>query len=396
MSKLSIRDLDLKGKRVFVRVDFNVPLDEQGRVTNDARIQASLPTIQFVLQHQGRVILASHLGRPKGKVNPKMSLKPVAEALSKILNRKVSLASDCVGDAVLAQAKDMKEGDILLLENLRFHAEEEANDPEFSKQLAALCDVYVNDAFGTAHRAHASTVGMIPYVGEAAAGLLMEKELAYLGKAVSSPERPYVAILGGAKVSDKIGIIENLLKLVDVLLIGGGMAYTFLQAEEFEVGKSLVETDKVPLAESLLRKAEGSKGKLLLPIDHVVANKIDASADAKITSIQETPIEWMGLDIGPETIARFKTHIATAKTILWNGPLGVFEIETFAAGTIAIAQAVAESSATTIVGGGDTIAAVTKAGVAGKISHISTGGGASLEFLSGIKLPGVEELSEKR
>jgi phosphoglycerate kinase len=396
MSKLSIRDLDLKGKRVFVRVDFNVPLDEQGRVTNDARIQASLPTIQFVLQHQGKVILASHLGRPKGKVNPKMSLKPVAEALSKILNRKVSLASDCVRDAVLAQTKDMKEGDILLLENLRFHAEEEANDPEFSKQLAALCDVYINDAFGTAHRAHASTVGMIPYVGEAAAGLLMEKELTYLGKAVSSPERPYVAILGGAKVSDKIGIIENLLKLVDVLLIGGGMAYTFLQAEEFEVGKSLVETDKVPLAESLLRKAEGSKGKLLLPIDHVVANKIDASADAKITSIQETPIEWMGLDIGPETIARFKTHIATAKTILWNGPLGVFEIERFAAGTIAIAEAVAESSATTIVGGGDTIAAVTKAGVAGKISHISTGGGASLEFLSGLKLPGVEALSEKR
>jgi phosphoglycerate kinase len=396
MSKLSIRDLDLKGKRVFVRVDFNVPLDEQGRVTNDARIQASLPTIQFVLQHQGKVILASHLGRPKGKVNPKMSLKPVAEALSKILNRKVSLASDCVGDAVLAQTKDMKEGDILLLENLRFHAEEEANDPEFSKQLAALCDVYINDAFGTAHRAHASTVGMIPYVGEAAAGLLMEKELTYLGKAVSSPERPYVAILGGAKVSDKIGIIENLLKLVDVLLIGGGMAYTFLQAEEFEVGKSLVETDKVSLAESLLRKAEGSKGKLLLPIDHVVANKIDASADAKITSIQETPIEWMGLDIGPETIARFKTHIATAKTILWNGPLGVFEIERFAAGTIAIAEAVAESSATTIVGGGDTIAAVTKAGVAGKISHISTGGGASLEFLSGLKLPGVEALNEKR
>jgi phosphoglycerate kinase len=395
MSKLSIRDLNLRGKRVFVRVDFNVPLDDQGRVTNDARIQASLPTIQFVLQHQGRAILASHLGRPKGKVNLKMSLKPVAEALSKILNRKVSLASDCVGEAVLTQTKDMKEGDVLLLENLRFHAEEEANDPEFSKQLAALCDVYVNDAFGTAHRAHASTVGMIPYVGKAAAGLLMEKELAYLGKAVSNPERPYVAILGGAKVSDKIEIIENLLKLVDVLLIGGGMAYTFLQAEEFEVGKSLVESDKIPLAESLLRKAEKSRVKFLLPIDHVVANKVDASADTKTTSIQETPIEWMGLDIGPETIARFKTYIAMAKTILWNGPLGVFEIEKFAAGTIAIAEAVAESSATTIVGGGDSIAAVTKAGVAGKISHISTGGGASLEFLSGIKLPGVEALSNK-
>jgi phosphoglycerate kinase len=395
MSKLSIRDLGLKGNRVFVRVDLNVPLDDQGRVANDARIQASLPTIQFVQQHQGRVILASHLGRPKGKVNPKMTLKPVAEALSKILNRKVSLASDCVGDSLLTQTKEMKEGDVLLLENLRFHAEEEANDPEFSKQLAALCDVYINDAFGTAHRAHASTVGMIPYVGKAAAGLLMEKELAYLGKAVSNPERPYVAILGGAKVSDKIEVIENLLKLVDVLLIGGGMAYTFLQAEEFEVGKSLVETDKVPLAESLLRKAEESKVKLLLPIDHVVANKVDAGADTKITSIQETPMEWMGLDIGPETIARFKTHIATAKTILWNGPLGVFEIEKFAAGTVAIAEAVADSAATTIVGGGDSIAAVTKAGVAAKISHISTGGGASLEFLSGIKLPGVEALSEK-
>jgi phosphoglycerate kinase len=395
MSKLSIRDLDLKGKRVFVRADLNVPLDEQGRVTNDARIQASLPTIQFAQQHQGRVILTSHLGRPKGKVNPKMSLKPVAEALSKILNRKVPLASDCVGDSVLVQTKEMKEGDVLLLENLRFHAEEEANDPEFSKQLAALCDVYVNDAFGTAHRAHASTVGMVSYVGKAAAGLLMEKELAYLGRAVSNPERPYVAILGGAKVSDKIEIIENLLKLVDVLLIGGGMAYTFLEAEGFEVGKSLVETDKVPLAEALLRKAEARKVKLLLPIDHVVASMVDASAETKTTSIQETPIEWMGLDIGPETIARFKTYIATAKTILWNGPLGVFEIEKFAAGTIAIAEAVAESSATTIVGGGDSIAAITKAGVAEKISHISTGGGASLEFLSGIKLPGVEALTNK-
>jgi phosphoglycerate kinase len=395
MSKLSIRDLDLKGKRVFVRADLNVPLDEQGRVTNDARIQASLPTIQFAQQHQGRVILTSHLGRPKGKVNPKMSLKPVAEALSKILNRKVPLASDCVGDSVLVQTKEMKEGDVLLLENLRFHAEEEANDPEFSKQLAALCDVYVNDAFGTAHRAHASTVGMVSYVGKAGAGLLMEKELAYLGRAVSNPERPYVAILGGAKVSDKIEIIENLLKLLDVLLIGGGMAYTFLEAEGFEVGKSLVETDKVPLAEALLRKAEARKVKLLLPIDHVVASMVDASAETKTTSIQETPIEWMGLDIGPETIARFKTYIATAKTILWNGPLGVFEIEKFAAGTIAIAEAVAESSATTIVGGGDSIAAITKAGVAEKISHISTGGGASLEFLSGIKLPGVEALTNK-
>jgi len=395
MNKLSIRDLDLKGKRVFVRVDFNVPLDDQGRVANDARIQASLPTIQWALQRQGRVILASHLGRPKGKVNPKMSLKPVAEVLSKALNFKVPLAPDCVGEAVAGQIRQVKDGQVVLLENLRFHAEEEANDPEFSKQLAALCDVYVNDAFGTAHRAHASTVGMIPHVAKAAAGLLMEKELAYLGNAVSNPERPYVAIMGGAKVSDKIEVIANLLKLVDVLLIGGGMAYTFLQAEEFEVGKSLVEEDKIPLAASLLQKAEERKVKLLLPIDHVVANKVDASADTKTTSIQETPIDWMGLDIGPETIARFKSHIASAKTILWNGPMGVFEIEKFALGTLAIAEAVAASSATTIVGGGDSIAAVSKAGVAGNISHISTGGGASLEFLSGMKLPGVEALSEK-
>ncbi len=395
MNKVSIRDLDLKGKRVFIRVDFNVPLDDEGRVSNDARIVASLPTIQDALQHQGRVILASHLGRPKGKVNSKMSLKPVAETLSRHLNLKVRLAPDCVGEAVLAQTKQLKDGEVLLLENLRFHMQEEANDPEFSKQLAALCDVYVNDAFGTAHRAHASTVGMISFVGAAAAGLLMEKELAYLGKAVSSPEHPYVAILGGAKVSDKIGVIENLLKLVDVLLIGGGMAYTFLQSEEFEVGKSLVEGDKVSLAALLIQKAEERKVKLLLPIDHVVANKIDESAETKTTSIQETPIEWMGVDIGKDTIARFKTHIACAKMILWNGPMGIFEIEKFAAGTLAIAQAVAESSATTIVGGGDSVAAVTKAGVAGKISHISTGGGASLEFLAGIQLPGVEALNNK-
>jgi phosphoglycerate kinase len=377
MDKLTIRDLDLKGKRLFIRVDFNVPLNEEGRISNDARIRASLSTIQLALKQGARVILASHLGRPKGKVNPKMSLKPVAEALEKHLRRKVIMAPDCVGEA---------------LENLRFHPEEEANDPEFSKQLASLCDVYVNDAFGTAHRAHASTVGMIQYVGKAAAGLLMEKELNYLGKAISNPDRPYVAILGGAKVSDKIEVIENLIKLVDVLLIGGGMAYTFLQAEEFEVGKSLVETDKLPLAKSLLKKAAERKVKLILPVDHLVTSKIDATAPTRVTSIQETPIDWMGVDIGPETTRRFKARIAEAKTILWNGPLGIFEIDQFAQGTMAIARAVAESSATTIVGGGDSIAAVTKAGVADRISHISTGGGASLEFLSGLELPGVAAL----
>ena len=395
MSKLSIRDLDLKGKRTFIRVDFNVPLDEEGRITDETRILASLPTLKYAIQNQGRVILASHLGRPKGRVNPKLSLKPVAEALARVLNRKVIMASDCIGETVLAQTRSLKDGDVLLLENLRFHAQEEANDPEFAKQLAALADLYVNDAFGTAHRAHASTVGMISYMDKAAAGLLMEKELAYLGKAISNPDRPYVAILGGAKVSDKIEIIENLLKLVDALLIGGGMAYTFLQAEEFEVGKSLVEVEKIPLAESLLRKAKEREVKLLLPVDHVVADKVDASAETKTTSIQETPIEWMGLDIGPETIARFKNHVASAKTILWNGPLGVFEIDKFAEGTMAMARAVAESPATSIIGGGDSIAAVTKAGVADKIDHISTGGGATLEFLSGRPLPGVEALSNR-
>jgi len=393
MNKLLIKDLDLKGKRVFIRVDFNVPLDEEGHVTNDARIQASLPTIRYALSQNGRVILASHLGRPKGKVNPKMSLKPVAAALGRLLGQKVLMASDCVGEEVLAQSRRLKDGEVLMLENLRFHSQEEANDPEFSKQLAALGELYVNDAFGTAHRAHASTVGMIQFVGKGAAGLLMEKELAYLGKAVSSPDRPYVAIIGGAKVSDKIQVIDNLLKVVDVLLIGGGMAYTFLVAEEYEVGKSLVETDKIALAESLLNTARERKVMLLLPVDHVVASKLSPTAEIKTTTIQETPMEWMGLDIGPETVARFRNQVALARTILWNGPLGVFEMEQFAQGTMAIAHAVAESSATTIIGGGDSIAAVTQAGVADKITHISTGGGASLEFLGGAKLPGVEALS---
>ena len=395
MNKLSIKDLQLKGKRLFLRVDFNVPLDQEGRITNDTRIKASLPTIQYAVANHARVILASHLGRPKGKVNPAMSLKPVAAALEKLLRQPVQMAQDCVGDAVLAQSKNLRDGEVLLLENLRFHPQEEGNDPEFSKQLATLCDLYVNDAFGTAHRAHASTAGMVPYVGNAAAGLLMESELTFLGKATRNPDRPYVAILGGAKVSDKIEVIENLLGVVDVLLIGGGMAYTFLASEEYEIGKSLVEIDKIPKASELLSMAQKRKVKLILPVDHVVTSKIDASAEHKVTSIQETPMEWMGVDIGPETIARFKQQIASAKTVLWNGPLGIFELEPFAQGTMAIAQAVAESHATTIVGGGDSIAAIHKAGVEGKISHISTGGGASLEFLGGLKLPGVEALTDK-
>lgn len=395
MNKLSIKDLQLKGNRLFVRVDFNVPLDQEGRITNDTRLKASLPTIQYALANHARVILASHLGRPKGKINPTMSLKPVATALEKLLRHPIQMAPDCVGDAVLAQSNSLREGEVLLLENLRFHSQEEANDPEFSKQLASLCDLYVNDAFGTAHRAHASTAGMVPFVGKAAAGLLMEKELTYLGKATRNPDRPYVAILGGAKVSDKIEVIENLLGVVDVLLIGGGMAYTFLASEEYEIGKSLVEAEKISTAGELLKMAQNRKVKLILPVDHVVTTKIDASSEHKVTSIQETPMEWMGVDIGPETIVRFKQQIAAAKTILWNGPLGIFEIEPFAQGTMAIAQAVAESHATTIVGGGDSISAIHKAGVEGKISHISTGGGASLEFLGGLKLPGVEALSDK-
>jgi phosphoglycerate kinase len=396
MNKLSIRDLDLQGKRLFIRVDFNVPLDEEGRITSDKRIKASLPTIQYALEQGASIILASHLGRPKGKVNPKMSLKPVAAALSKYLNKPVQMAPDCVGAEVLKLAQGLKTGEILLLENLRFHPEEEKNDLEFSKQLAALCDLYVNDAFGTAHRAHASTAGIIQYVPKAGAGLLMEKELSYLGKAVSNPDRPYVAIIGGAKVSDKIEIIENLLKLVDVLLIGGGMAYTFLSAEEYEVGKSLVETDKIDLAKTLILHAQEKGVKLMLPVDHVVADKFEVSAQFKTTTIQETPADWMGLDIGPETIKRFSEQITAAKTILWNGPLGVFEMEPFSQGTLEIAKIVAENSgAISIVGGGDSVAAVSKAGVASKISHISTGGGASLEFLSGVKLPGVEALTDK-
>ncbi len=396
MNKLSIRDLELKGKRLFIRVDFNVPLDEECRITSDKRIKASLPTIQYALEQGASIILASHLGRPKGKVNAKMSLKPVAVALEKYLNRPVKMAPDCIGAEVLALAKALNPGEVMLLENLRFHPEEEKNDPEFSKQLAALCDLYVNDAFGTAHRAHASTAGIIQFVPQAGAGLLMEKELSYLGKAVSNPDRPYVAIIGGAKVSDKIEIIENLLKLVDVLLIGGGMAYTFLSAEEYEVGKSLVEADKIDLAKTLIQKAREKNVRLLLPVDHVVADKFEITAQTKTTTIQETPADWMGLDIGPETIKRFTEQILAAKTILWNGPLGVFEMEPFSHGTVEIAKVVAENShATSIVGGGDSVAAISKAGVASKISHISTGGGASLEFLSGLKLPGVEALTDK-
>ncbi len=388
MSTLSIRDLSLDGKRVFMRVDFNVPLAPGGKeITSDKRIKASLPSIQYALQHGAALILASHLGRPKGKPNPEMSLAPVAVRLAELLGKPVAMAPDCIGPAVEAMLP--APGEVLLLENLRYHAEEEKNDPEFSKKLAALCDVYVNDAFGSAHRAHASTVGMIPYVKECAAGLLMDKELEYLGKAVKNPDRPCVAILGGAKVSDKIEVIQNLMKVVDTLLIGGAMAYTFLRARGEETGKSLVEEDKLDLARQLMAEAGD---KLLLPVDHVVAAEFKAGAENEVVAV--VPAGMMGLDIGPNTIIEFSKVIAGAKTIIWNGPMGVFEMPPFDKGTVAIAKAVAASGAVSVVGGGDSEKAIKSAGVADKISHISTGGGASLEFLGGIELPGVKALEK--
>ena len=396
MPKLSIRDLDLKGKRVFMRVDFNVPLNDAGEITDDTRIRASLPTIKYAVEHGARLILASHLGRPKGKVNPKYSLRPAATRLSELLGKPVVFGVDCVGPEVEKQAAGLKDGDVMLLENVRFHAEEEKNDPEFARQLAALAQVYVNDAFGSAHRAHASTEGITRYLSPSAAGLLMEKELEYLSKAVENPARPYVAIVGGAKVSDKIDLLQNLLKFADSILIGGAMAYTFLKAQGVEVGLSRVEEDKLDLAKELLKSAETKGVKLLLPSDHVVAEKLDKDAVAEAVNTRNIPANRMGLDIGPVTRAAYAQEIARAKTIVWNGPMGVFEMDQFAQGTMAIAQAVAASSAVSIVGGGDSVAAVHKAGIAAKISHISTGGGASLEFLSGLKLPGVEALTDKK
>ena len=389
MAKLSIRDLDLKGKRVFIRVDFNVPLAPGGQeITSDKRIKASLPSIKYALEQGASLILASHLGRPKGKPNPEMSLKPVAKRLEELLGRPVKMAPDCVGPEV--EAMKPAPGEVLLLENLRFHPEEEKNDPGFAKKLASLCDVYVNDAFGSAHRAHASTEGMIKFVPKAAAGLLMDKELEWLTKATKNPERPCIAILGGAKVSDKIEVIQNLMKFVDRLLIGGAMAYTFLKAQGQPTGKSLVEADKVDLAKELLATAGG---KLLLPLDHVVAAELKEGAANEV--VETIPDEKMGLDIGPKTVKAYAKEITAAKTVIWNGPMGVFEKPPFDKGTMALAKAVAESGAVSVVGGGDSEKAIKSAGVADKITHISTGGGASLEFLSGIDLPGVAALTEK-
>jgi phosphoglycerate kinase len=387
----SIADLDVTGKRVFIRVDFNVPIKD-GTITDDTRIRAALPTITYALQHGATVILASHLGRPKGKPKPEYSLKPVAVHLASLLGRPVAFAVDCVGPAA-SDVIAANRGGVILLENLRFHAEEEANDPAFAQQLAALCDVYVNDAFGSAHRAHASTEGIVHFVKQAAAGFLMAAEIEYLGKALSHPDRPFVAILGGAKVSDKLEVIENLLGKVDALLIGGAMAYTFFKARGLPVGKSLVEDELVDTARALDARAKTQGVRLELPVDHVVAARIDAGVPTETLAVGDAAIgDRMGLDIGPLTVARYRDVIATAKTVVWNGPMGVFEIDAFAAGTIGVAQAVAAVHGTTIIGGGDSVAAVTRAGVAGRMTHISTGGGASLEFLGGRVLPGVAAL----
>src|ERR1700683_860202 len=403
MSKLSIRDLPINDRRVFMRVDFNVPLDN-GRVMDDTRIGETLHSIEYALRHGARLILASHLGRPKGKPNPKMSLKPVAERLRMLLDKElargenVGFSPDCVGPEAEEVATQLEMGQTLLLENLRFYSEEESNDEKFSKQLASLAEFYVNDAFGAAHRAHASTVGMTKFIPKAAAGLLMEKELKYLGKALEHPEPPFVAILGGAKVSDKIGVIRNLMDKVDSLNMGGGMAYSLLKAKGQESGKSLLEADKVDLARQLLEEAKKRNVKFLLPIDHVVAMKPETNAVVQqIGEGQPIPADRMALDIGPKTIELFSEEISRARTIVWNGPMGVFEVPGFSRGTFKIAHAVAENvGAISVVGGGDTVAAVHGAEIADKITHISTGGGASLEFLEGRKLPGVEALTDKK
>jgi phosphoglycerate kinase len=389
MPKLSIRDLNLEGKTLFIRVDFNVPLANGGlEITSDKRIRASLPTVQYALDQGAAVILASHLGRPKGKPNAEMSLKPIAAKLRELLGKPVAFAPDCIGPDV--EAMKPKVGEILLLENLRFHPEEEANDPIFSQKLAALCDLYVNDAFGTAHRAHASTVGMIAFVSQAGAGLLMEQELKYLTMVTAEPARPSVAIIGGAKVSDKIEVISNLIKIVDRLMIGGAMAYTFLKSQGHPIGKSLVEDDKLSLASELLNEFGD---KLMLPVDHVVSSEFKAGAESQV--VTTIPDGMMALDIGPATVAAYSQVIAGAKTIIWNGPMGVFEMPPFDKGTLGVAQAVASSGAISVVGGGDSEKAIKNTGLASKISHISTGGGASLEFLSGMILPGVAALTDK-
>ena len=405
MPKQSIRDIDLAHKRVFIRVDFNVPLTEDGStITDDTRIVATLPTIEYALRHKAKVILASHLGRPKGKPNPKYSLRPVVDRLRELLDKQigssvnVAFAPDCVGEIAEEMAHKLESGQVLLLENLRFHAEEEANDPAFSKQLAALAEIYVNDAFGSAHRAHASTEGITHFLKPSVAGLLMEKEITYLGKALESPEKPFVAIIGGSKISGKIDVLQNLLDKVDTLVVVGGMAYTFQRALGIKTGKSLVEEDRIEMAREALEKAKAKGVKLLLPVDNILADKFAPDASTKEWDCsKDFPEEWQGLDIGPKTVKLIDDVVANAKTIVWNGPAGVFEFPRFAVGTNAIAKAVAANkNATSIIGGGDSVSAINQAGVADQITHISTGGGASLEFLEGKKLPGVEALTQKQ
>ncbi len=397
MNKLTIDKVDLKGKRILVRVDFNVPLDENLNITDDIRITESLPTINKIIAEGGKAILMSHLGRPKGGPNPKYSLKPTAKRLGELLGKEVKLAPDCIGEETKAMVNAMQNGDVLILENVRFHPEEEKNDPEFAKQLAELGDVYINDAFGSAHRAHASTEGVTKYIKVCAAGYLMQKELDYLGGAITNPKRPYVAILGGAKISGKIDVINNLLGKVDTLIVGGGMAYTFYKAEGKEIGTSLLEAEKIDLAKEVLANAKKSGIKFLLPVDVVVASEFNNDSPSSVVSVDSIPSDKMGLDIGPATVKLFTDELLNAKTIVWNGPMGVFEFDNFAKGTNAIAQALADATAKgaiTVIGGGDSAAAISKAGLKDKVSHVSTGGGASLEFLEGKALPGVVALND--
>ena len=394
MNKKTIKDIDLKGKKVLVRCDFNVPLDENQNITDNTRIVAALPTIKYLLENNCSVVLCSHLGRPKGEVKPEFSLKPVAKELSRLLDKEVIMAKDVVGEDATSKAKALQPGQILLLENVRFHREETDNDPEFSKKLASMAEIFVNDAFGAAHRAHRSTVGVASYL-PAVSGLLIEKELQFLGNALNNPERPFVAILGGAKVSDKIGVIDSLLEKVDALMIGGGMAYTFFKAQGYEVGNSICEVDKLDLAKEAMAKAKERGVKLMLPVDTKVGKEFKPDTESKVVAWTEIPEGWEGFDVGPKTIEMFKEELQKAKTVVWNGPLGLFEFDQFAIGTNEIAETLSKIDATTIIGGGDSAAAVRKAGLQDKMTHISTGGGASLEFLEGKKLPGIECLQDK-
>ena len=394
MNKKTIKDIELKGKKVFVRCDFNVPMDENKNITDNARIVGAIPTIKYLLENNCAIILASHLGRPKGEFKQEYSLKPVAKELSKLLEKEIIMAKDVIGEDAKTKAKNLKHGEIMLLENVRFHREETDNDEKFAKELASMADVYVNDAFGAAHRAHSSTAGIAKFL-PSVAGFLIEKELNFLGKTLEKPERPFVAILGGAKVSDKIGVIDSLLEKVDTLIIGGGMAYTFFKAQGYEVGKSICEIDKLDLARDLMKKAKEKGVKLMLPVDTKVGKEFNVNTESKTVKYTEIPSDWEGFDIGEETIKIFSEEVKNAKTVIWNGPVGLFEFPQFAIGTDAIAEVLSEIDAITIIGGGDSAAAVKKVGLEEKMTHISTGGGASLEFLEGKKLPGIECLNNK-